>query len=62
MSALSDLLLGLGCCDKSSADMHAMWTFLDGGGYCVDIDALHRSNPQGDWTSSRYWTQRTLTR
>ncbi len=45
-----------------NADMHAMWTFLNGGGYRVDIDALHRSNPEVAWTSFRDWTQRTLTR
>lgn len=45
-----------------NADMHAMWTFLNGDGYRVDIEALHRSNPEVDWTSFRDWTQRTLTR
>ena len=45
-----------------NADMHAMWTFLDSGGYRVDIDALHRTNPEIEWTSFRDWTRRTFTR
>lgn len=43
-----------------NADMHAMWTFLNGEGYRVDIDALHRANPQIEWTSFRDWARRTF--
>ena len=39
-----------------------MWTFLNGGGYRVDIDGLDRANPEVDWTLFCDWTQRTLTR
>ncbi|PPJ14069.1 NmrA family transcriptional regulator [Nocardia nova] len=41
-------------------DMHAMWAFLDAGGYRVDIEALHRATPEVEWTSFRSWALRTL--
>ncbi|MBZ9645809.1 NmrA/HSCARG family protein, partial [Streptomyces sp. PSKA30] len=31
-------------------DMHAMWTFLNGPGYRVDIPALHDAHPEIRWT------------
>lgn len=41
-------------------DMHAMWTFLNGPGYRVDLDALHASNPDIVWQSFADWAQRTF--
>jgi uncharacterized protein YbjT (DUF2867 family) len=41
-------------------DMHAMWTFLNGTGYQVDIAALHEANPEIEWTSFAEWAQRTF--
>jgi uncharacterized protein YbjT (DUF2867 family) len=41
-------------------DMHAMWTFLNGPGYQVDIPALHEANPEIGWTSFADWAQRTF--
>ncbi|MFE3771582.1 NmrA/HSCARG family protein [Streptomyces sp. NPDC059122] len=36
-------------------DMHAMWTFLNGPGYRVDIPALHAAHPKIPWTSFADW-------
>jgi uncharacterized protein YbjT (DUF2867 family) len=36
-------------------DMHAMWAFLNGPGYRVDIPALHEANPDIAWTSFADW-------
>ncbi|MFF2998779.1 NmrA/HSCARG family protein [Streptomyces sp. NPDC057950] len=36
-------------------DMHAMWTFLNGPGYRVDIPALHASHPEIAWTTFADW-------
>jgi uncharacterized protein YbjT (DUF2867 family) len=41
-------------------DMHAMWTFLNGPGYRVDLDALHASNPDIAWQSFANWAQHTF--
>jgi uncharacterized protein YbjT (DUF2867 family) len=41
-------------------DMHAMWTFLNGPGYQVDIAALRAANPDIEWTSFADWAQRTF--
>jgi uncharacterized protein YbjT (DUF2867 family) len=43
-----------------SQDMHAMWRFLNGPGYRVDIEALHRANPDVAWTSFADWAQHTF--
>jgi uncharacterized protein YbjT (DUF2867 family) len=45
-----------------SQDMHAMWTFLNGPGYQVDIPALHADHPDIPWTSFADWTRQTFTR
>ncbi|WP_433560403.1 NmrA/HSCARG family protein [Nocardia sp. CA-151230] len=42
-------------------DMHAMWNFLNGPGYRVDIDTLHRENPDIAWTSFRSWAGTAFT-
>jgi hypothetical protein len=41
-------------------DMHAMWRFLNGPGYRVDIDALHTANPDIAWTPFVDWAQHTF--
>lgn len=41
-------------------DMRAMWTFLNGPGYAVDITALHRENPAISWTSYEDWAGQTF--
>ncbi|MEV7238412.1 NmrA/HSCARG family protein [Streptomyces sp. NPDC051020] len=40
-------------------DMHAMWTFLNGPGYRVDIPALHDAHPEIRWTGFADWADRT---
>jgi uncharacterized protein YbjT (DUF2867 family) len=40
-------------------DMHAMWTFLNGPGYRVDIAALRAAHPDISWTSFADLAQRT---
>ncbi|MER7141158.1 NmrA/HSCARG family protein [Streptomyces sp. NPDC013082] len=40
-------------------DMHAMWTFLNGPGYRVDIPALHDAHPEIPWTSFEDWATHT---
>jgi uncharacterized protein YbjT (DUF2867 family) len=45
---------------RGSADMGAMWEFLNGTGYQVDIAALHRDNPGIPWTTFSSWAQRTF--
>ncbi|POX61753.1 NmrA family transcriptional regulator [Streptomyces sp. Ru62] len=42
-----------------SPDMHAMWAFLNGPGYRVDIPALHAAHPEVRWTSFADWARRT---
>ncbi|MEU4092816.1 NmrA/HSCARG family protein [Streptomyces sp. NPDC026673] len=41
-------------------DMHAMWTFLNGPGYRVDIPALHAAHPEIAWTSFADWAGPTF--
>jgi uncharacterized protein YbjT (DUF2867 family) len=41
-------------------DMYAMWRFLNGPGYQVDIEALHKANPDIPWMSFADWVQRTF--
>ena len=41
-------------------DMHAMWRFLNGPGYRVDVQALHAANPDIAWTSFADWAQHTF--
>jgi len=36
-------------------DMHAMWEFLNGPGYQVDITALRDAHPHLSWTSFADW-------
>ncbi|WP_055494239.1 NmrA/HSCARG family protein [Streptomyces sp. TP-A0356] len=46
--------------EVSNPDMHAMWTFLNGPGYRVDIPALHDGHPEIRWTSFADWVDRTF--
>jgi uncharacterized protein YbjT (DUF2867 family) len=41
-------------------DMHAMWRFLNGPGYRVDVDALRAANADIAWTSFADWAQQTF--
>jgi uncharacterized protein YbjT (DUF2867 family) len=41
-------------------DMHAMWTFLNGPGYRVDLEALHGANPDIAWQSFAAWAQQSF--
>ncbi|WP_430334118.1 NmrA/HSCARG family protein [Rhodococcus sp. ACT016] len=41
-------------------DMHAMWRFLNGPGYQVDLDHLHSAFPEVRWTSFEDWAGRTF--
>jgi hypothetical protein len=41
-------------------DMHAMWRFLNGPGYAVDLGALHAANPDIGWHSFADWAQHTF--
>ncbi|MEU6367045.1 NmrA/HSCARG family protein [Streptomyces sp. NPDC046931] len=43
-----------------SPDMHAMWTFLNGPGYRVDIPALREAHPEIHWTSFTDWARRAF--
>ncbi|MHA5052612.1 NmrA/HSCARG family protein [Streptomyces sp. SD15] len=40
---------------ERSADMGAMWDFINREGYSVDIGALHRSYPDIAWTTFAAW-------
>jgi uncharacterized protein YbjT (DUF2867 family) len=44
----------------SNPDMHAMWTFLNGPGYQVDLGALHAAHPDIGWQSFYEWAQQTF--
>jgi uncharacterized protein YbjT (DUF2867 family) len=46
--------------EVGNPDMHAMWTFLNGPGYRVDIAALHAAHPEIAWTSFADWAHRTF--
>jgi uncharacterized protein YbjT (DUF2867 family) len=41
-------------------DMQAMWTFLNGPGYRVDLEVLHAANPDIVWQSFAGWAQHTF--
>jgi uncharacterized protein YbjT (DUF2867 family) len=41
-------------------DMRAMWTFLRGPGYRVDLPALHAAHPDLRWTSFADWAEDTF--
>ena len=43
-----------------NSDMYAMWRFLNGPGYQVDIEALHKANPDVPWMSFADWVQCTF--
>ncbi|PTR30982.1 uncharacterized protein YbjT (DUF2867 family) [Rhodococcus sp. OK519] len=43
-----------------SPDMHAMWWFLNGPGYQVDLAGLHSEFPDVGWTSFADWAGRTF--
>jgi uncharacterized protein YbjT (DUF2867 family) len=40
-------------------DMYAMWKFLNGPGYRVDVSALHDAHPEIRWTTFADWAQGT---
>jgi uncharacterized protein YbjT (DUF2867 family) len=44
----------------SNTDMQAMWRFLNGPGYQVDIPALRAAHPDLSWTSFAEWARATL--
>ncbi|MGW7528459.1 NmrA/HSCARG family protein [Streptomyces sp. NPDC054783] len=44
----------------SNPDMHAMWAFLNGPGYRVDIPALHDAHPEIPWTGFTDWARLTF--
>jgi uncharacterized protein YbjT (DUF2867 family) len=46
---------------QSNPDMGAMWTFIAGGGYAVDIEGLHREFSSVQWTSFARWVADTFT-
>lgn len=41
-------------------DMHAMWSFLNGPGYSVDLPALHANHPDVGWTTFGEWAAGAL--
>jgi uncharacterized protein YbjT (DUF2867 family) len=41
-------------------DMHAMWTFLNGPGYQVDLAALHAAHPDIAWTRFADWARQAF--
>ncbi|OBK19249.1 NmrA/HSCARG family protein [Mycobacterium asiaticum] len=43
-----------------STDMHAMWSFLNGPGYQVDLADLHAANSDIEWQSFAAWAQQTF--
>lgn len=44
----------------ANPDMHAMWEFLNGPAYQVDIAALRAAYPHLSWTSFADWASHTL--
>jgi uncharacterized protein YbjT (DUF2867 family) len=44
----------------SNPDMRAMWEFLNGPGYQLDIAALHGTHPELRWTSFADWAHDTF--
>ncbi|MET8330882.1 NmrA family NAD(P)-binding protein [Streptomyces sp. NPDC005181] len=47
--------VSLGSVHANSADMGAMWDFLNAEGYSVDIPALHAAYPDIAWTTFEDW-------
>jgi uncharacterized protein YbjT (DUF2867 family) len=45
---------------RSSSDLGAMWTFIAGGGYAVDIAQLHHDWPTVEWTSFPRWADEVV--
>ena len=43
-----------------SPDMRAMWGFLNGPGYQVDIAALYRGHPDLGWINFAEWADHTF--
>jgi uncharacterized protein YbjT (DUF2867 family) len=41
-------------------DMHAMWTFLNGPAYHVDLQSLHTAHPDIGWQSFSVWAQKAF--
>jgi uncharacterized protein YbjT (DUF2867 family) len=41
-------------------DMHAMWSFLNGPGYQVDLEALQAAHPDIGWQSFSVWAQQAF--
>ena len=41
-------------------DMFAMWRFLNGPGYRVDVEALRDENPDIAWTSFADWARQSI--
>lgn len=41
-------------------DMRAMWRFLNGPGYRIDLGELHAAHPEISWTSFTNWATRTF--
>jgi uncharacterized protein YbjT (DUF2867 family) len=41
-------------------DMLAMWRFLNGPGYGVDVEALREENPNITWTSFAEWARQSI--
>ncbi|MFF9331113.1 NmrA/HSCARG family protein [Streptomyces albogriseolus] len=41
----------------TNPDMHAMWAFLNGPGYRVDIPGLHGAHPDVQWTRYSDWAE-----
>jgi hypothetical protein len=41
-------------------DMNAMWTFLNGPGYQVDLEALHAAHQDIGWQSFAVWAQQAF--
>jgi uncharacterized protein YbjT (DUF2867 family) len=43
-----------------NSDMHAMWSFLNGSGYQVDLEALHAAHPDIGWQSFSVWAKQAF--
>ena len=41
-------------------DMFAMWGFLNGLGYLVDVEALRDENPDIAWTTFADWARQSI--
>lgn len=46
--------------DIRNPDMLAMWRFLNGPGYQVDIPTLHTQEPKLLWTGFDIWAQKAF--